>query len=221
MNNSKDELNNLIKELEINLPKEIDETISGGRKSTISKALNIRAGLMYRAYDLSCSSLLIIECNLVSGKLLARSLFETSAMLAYLNLKINTFIKTKNLEKFNEKLEQLLLGSRIGEEPISINVMDFIRSVEKQVKELEGFENYFDTLCEFAHPNFSGTSGSFGRLEVAKTTYSLIPDDFEQQKKDTINALCFGLNVLKYFSLEIYDNTDKLIEIYNEVIENP
>lgn len=92
MSNSLEDLTGLISELKANLPKEVDEIVSGGRTSEVSKALNIRAALLYRAFDLSNSSLQIIDGNIVSGKLLARGLFETSAMLAYLNLKIKKCI---------------------------------------------------------------------------------------------------------------------------------
>lgn len=218
MPNTIEDLTDLINELKINLPKELDETIAGGRTSEVSKALNIRAALLYRAFDLSNSSLKIMDDSLIAGKLLARGLFETSAMLAYLNLKIKKFIKTKDIKEFDDRLMQLLVGSRIGKAPTSINIMTAVESVGKQCEDLKGFEDYFATLCEFAHPNFSGTNGSFGSLEDDKTTYHFKPEDFEQQKQDTINALCFGLRVLTYFSLEIYENTDKLVETYNGII---
>lgn len=218
MPNTIEELATLINELKVNLPKEVDETVAGGRTSAVSKALNIRTALLYRAYDLSNSSCKIIDESLISGKLLARGLLETSAMLAYLNLKIEKFIETKDIKEFDSRLMQLLVGSRIHEEPTSINIMTAIESVGKQCVDLKGFKDYFETLCEFAHPNFSGTNGSFGSLKDGKTTYHLKPEDFEQQKQDTINALCFGLRVLKYFSLEIYENTDNLVETYNSTI---
>lgn len=218
MSNTVATLQNLINEIQTNLPKEINEKEFGGRSSEVSKILNIRAGLLYRAYDLSNSALKIIDDNLISGKLLARGLFETSAVLAYLNLKIKKFIETKDLNEFNDKLTQILVGSKIGESPASLNIITAVQSVEKQTDRLEGFENYFATLCEFAHPNFFGVVGSFGKIEDAMTKYSLVPCNFEKQKQDTINALCFGIKVLIYFSLEIQDKMDKFIEVYNDVL---
>ena len=49
--------NALIKEIECNLPKEIDEDIMGDRTHAINKYFTARAGLMYRAHELgiSCS----------------------------------------------------------------------------------------------------------------------------------------------------------------------
>ena len=46
MRNSIEDLDGLINELKINLPKKVDEVVSCGRTSVVSKALNIRAGLL-------------------------------------------------------------------------------------------------------------------------------------------------------------------------------
>ena len=44
----------------------------------------------------------------------------------------------------------------------AVHVNDFIGAVEKDCK---GFEDQYDRLSEFAHPNWSGTTGLYSRFD--------------------------------------------------------
>jgi hypothetical protein len=197
--NTIDTLTNLLEEVKVNLAQEVDYEINGGKISEISKYFDIRAGLFHRAYDLTSSAIIILDKSPIAGKLLARGVFETSAVLGYLYIQIKKFIETKNIEDFNDILLRLMLGTKFeNAEHSSINVLTAITQVEKKFPELNGLMDYYSQLCEFSHPNFLGTCGTYGELTETKTIYRTIPTDMEKHKQETITALCFALIVKLY-----------------------
>ena len=213
-------LKSLLIEIQTNLPEEVDYEINGGKDSEISKYFNVRAGLFYRAYDLANSAIIILNESPIAGKLLARGVFETSAVLGYLYIQGKNFIETKNISDFNEVLCRLMLGSKLEDmEYSSINVLTAITQVERKFPELVGFMNYYSQLSEFSHPNFLGSCGTFSEISDTKITYKAIPSDMEKHKQETINALCFGLRILKHLSIKSLDDIEDLVSTYNESIE--
>jgi hypothetical protein len=56
------------------------------------------------------------------------------------------------------------MGSRSDPElPKAINVLTFVDRVDKDI---EGFRNQYDLLCEFAHPNWAGTVLLYSKLDI-------------------------------------------------------
>jgi hypothetical protein len=71
-----------------------------------------------------------------------------------------------NISQLGTYLARLRVGQGKGiaqpDDPKAVHVMDFIRAVEK---DCEGFEHQYDRLSEFAHPNWSGTTGLYSRFD--------------------------------------------------------
>jgi hypothetical protein len=69
---------------------------------------------------------------------------------------------------------KMLLGNKVESEmPNPVHVNDFIRSVATQLPE---FEEHYNRLSEFAHPNWAGTLFAFSRPETEERAVHFGPD---------------------------------------------
>ncbi len=207
----------LLKELELNLHQEIDEDIFGGKKNIMHKFFTVRSGLMHRAYELAISA---HQCanqhQIVSGKILTRSLFETTSVLGFLYYKIAIFNKDKNIESFNQMIMCVMLGSKDGAtEYESINILTIIDKINK---EFDGYRDSYNALSEYSHPNFLGTCGTFGDVKSDQPTkFRTTPIDSDQHKEEIIDSVCLSLDLLKYFSKKTHTIIEEAAKITNSL----
>lgn len=205
---TKRNFNTLIKEVEFNLPKEIDENAMGDKTHIVNKYFTIRAGLMYRAHELALAAHELAKNHQVSASItLTRALFETVSVVGYLNHKVDAFHKDKNFESFNETVMRVMLGSRIEGTPYSsINILSMIERIDKT---MSGFKTTYEILSEYSHPNFAGTCGLYGELKKGEMTmFSKINSDTEKHKNKTIDQISLALDTLKYFHLDMEEKID-------------
>lgn len=209
----------LINELALNLPTEVEHDVMGGKRTVIAKYITIRAGFLHRAYELAntaynCS----LENNIVSAKTLTRALFETITVLGYLYYKIEAFNQDKNIIDFNKTLMNILLGSRFKDSEFTqINILTMVQLIDKKIPDYE--ENY-GLLCEYSHPNFAGTCGFYGEPENEKPTmFTGLPKDVVIHQQATIESICLCLDTLKYFILETNEIFEQFIKIVKEYEE--
>ena len=198
----------LIKEIECNLPKEIDENFMGDKTHVVNKYFTTRAGLMYRAYELALSAHeCAIKNQIASSITLTRALVETVSVVGYLNHKVDDFDKNKDLTAFNETVMRVMLGSRSEGVPhSSVSILTTIGHIDKI---MPGFRLTYDNLSEYSHPNFAGTCGLYSELKKGEmTVFSKINSDTEKHKSDTINQICLALDTLKYFHIDMQDKID-------------
>ncbi len=105
----------LLRELQVNPPEEIDLDSMGGYDNVIAKFMLARAGLLHRALELAISADNSIKNKqIVSSSLLIRALFETVSVFGYLYYKIVEFNKNKNIKEFDTIITNILYGSRNG-----------------------------------------------------------------------------------------------------------
>jgi len=206
--------NQLISEIKLNLPTEIDHSTMDGKTSVVAKVITLRAGFLHRVFDLATSAHRnSSENNVVSGNILTRAILETVAVTAYLSNIIKKYIKTNDIEVLNTKLMRLMVGSQGNEACKPINIMECIHLVDK---EIDGFMTYYDTLSAFSHPNFNGTCGFYGELNGNKPTlFSSIPKDIEKHKSDSIDLICLVLETFTHYIMVIAENMEQFIEQYN------
>lgn len=198
----------LIKEIECNLPKEIDENIMGDKTHVVNKYFTARAGLMYRAYELALAAHGCVKNNQIAASItLTRALFETVSVVGYLNYKVDTFNKNKDLETFNETIMKVMLGSRSEGVPYSsINILSMIERIDKI---MPGYKMTYGNLSEYSHPNFAGTCGLYGELKKSKmTVFSKLNSDTVKYKSKTIDQICLALDTLKYFHIDMQEKID-------------
>jgi hypothetical protein len=143
--------------LESSLPSRVDAMAVSPTAKLPFKALCFRETLIWRMTELSRSAFESFENNkIASAILLTRGAVETSAALWYLCGKIEATTQSGVVGNIDDYLMRLVVGSKTDPVvPNPIHVMDFIRRVDKDV---DGFLHQYDSLSEFAHPNWAGTT---------------------------------------------------------------
>jgi hypothetical protein len=125
-----------------------------------------RTGLAWRMTELSRSAFENLEMDrLVSAILLTRAAVETCAALWYLSAEVDRAVELEAVGDIDEHLGRLLQGSRrYTNLPDPIRVGKFVERVDKDV---EGFHEQYAKLCEYAHPNWSGTAHLYSKPDPA------------------------------------------------------
>lgn len=127
-----------------------------------------REAAFYRFIELTEATYALYKSNVLIGSITtARAAYETLAVLWFVNIKLEHFKKTKDIVHFLTTINRLLFGwSNDNDFPEKINVLKCIDSVDKT---LEGkFRTHYEILCEYAHPNYSGTFGSYTKPDDPK-----------------------------------------------------
>ena len=161
------EIRGRIEILDASLPLRVDAMVSPDSKLPY-KAVIYREALAWRMAELSRGAFENFERERLALAILeTRAAVETSAALWYLHAKLDTTLKAGAMGDIDDFLMRLSLGSRTDTDimPQAINVLKFVDRVEKDVK---GFRQQYDRLCEFAHPNWAGTALLYSKHDHAK-----------------------------------------------------
>jgi len=166
-----------------NLPKSVNrEEVSTISKSAL-KAHIIRASLLHRADELTKTALdLYQQKKLVSGLVIVRAAFETAALLYYVCKKLREAVETKKVDNIDETLMQVMFGDRRNGTGIkAFSILTVIDHLDKENRiDGEGFlRSIYEDLCEYAHPNWSGTMGSYARESIEQFSMT-----FDQEPKE-------------------------------------
>ena len=115
--------------------------------------------------DLSENAIKLMEnYSIVCAIILIRASIECVALIHYLLIKVEKSIEEKTINDLDDNLMKLLLGERIPKASIqSINILKLIDYLNKDAP---GVRQYYDNLSEFAHPNWSGSFGSYGNIDT-------------------------------------------------------
>jgi len=139
------------------LPKRVDHISISYTAKIPWKAMGYREALIWRTEELARTAHEMFARNdLASAVTLTRACMESVAAMWYLQEKIQHVIDTKVVGDINDILMRLLMGSKNDITSLdAVNVLTFVKNINKDI---DGFENSYLSLCEYAHPNWSGTS---------------------------------------------------------------
>jgi len=170
------------------------------------KAIDYREVLIWRTEELARTAYEMFNRDeLVSAITLTRACMETVAAMWFLQQEIRHVIDTKDLENINEVLMRLLMGSRNKLTDFeSFNVLKFVKKINIDIN---GFESSYNSLCEYAHPNWSGTSSLYSKPNSEKGW-----KDYGKNIRGKESVAVIGLTCLNT-SLNIFEDS------YNEVGE--
>ena len=128
--------------------------------------------LIHRAAELSDVACSLFERGrVISAFLITRGLLETAALMCYLRERVCGVTDADGLSDLDDFLMRALLGSRDGDiEVRALNVLTLVNSVAKKIP---FFRNSYDSLSEFAHPNWSGLLGSYAKHDLEKLLVTL------------------------------------------------
>ena len=200
--------------LDASLPRRVDAMVSPNSKLPY-KALIYREALAWRMAELSRGAFENFERERLALAILeTRAAVETSAALWYLHAKLDTTLKAGAMGDIDDFLMRLSLGSRTDTDimPQAINVLKFVDRVEKDVK---GFRQQYDRLCEFAHPNWAGTALLYSKHDQAKlwTDFGANIRGVEGPKQIGVTNLSVALMLFESSDNRIADIMPAFIEL--------
>jgi hypothetical protein len=210
------EIRDRLDRLEASLPTHLDARDLGAGSQLPFYALYCRGTWMWRVVELGRDAL---ECfakgNLASAILLTRAAMETTAALWTLHGKIEKALKLGSVDNLGTYLARLRVGQGKGiaqtDEPKAVHVNDFIGAVEKDCK---GFENRYNYLSEFAHPNWSGTTGLYSRFDHAEAIA-----EFGRNIRGGENTKAIGLTNLSVALLFFEHDYNRIADLMPSFIE--
>ena len=162
----------LSRRLSSNLPKEIEAASLSLSSKLPFKAVSLREVLIHRIAELSEVAIELFELKkIVPAIIMTRAVFETTAVLYWLYKSIKQVCATKELGNIDEFFMKSLFGSKDEERlPESYNILTAINHTDK---DSQGYRNAYNSLSEFAHPNWSGLSGAYSKLNREKRILEL------------------------------------------------
>ncbi len=190
--------------LSANLPSVVDPTSVSIKAKIPTKVLCCREALIWRTEELARAACEQYRQESIAAAItLTRAAIEGVAATWYLKANLEKVMRAKAIGSFDDKIMSLLIGSKNDVSEINaINVMNFIDSVEK---EFGGFRRSYESLCEYSHPNWSGTSLLYSRID-----HAMVRTEFGRNKRSSDIARRCGLPTL-IAALEIYS------EAYNAI----
>jgi hypothetical protein len=194
-----------------------------------------RESVFHRLIDLFESTYSLYNSGQFLGSMvLARSVQETLSVLNFVNTILEKLVKSKDLSKFIERTNRLILGYCGDDEfPEKINIMDCIDSVDKNLR-LEGkFRQHYNLLSEYAHPNNAGTFSAYGQtnLEFIKVNVGPNKKSMLRMKKHIESTLMICITLLDTiqkgyepvingaleYCIECHENGELISQFYNEI----
>lgn len=178
-----------------------------------------RESVLQRIIELTESTYtLYLSKQYLAAVITARSCQESIAVLNFINVKLVTFSRTKDLRHLVNTLERLTFGfSDDNEFPEKISIMNCIDSVDKT---LGGqFRQHYNLLSEYAHPNYLGTFGSFGKPDYESLDIVISPnkDMIETMKKHVECTIVICFELLNIIQKECEDVFNTALETCKEM----
>lgn len=153
----------LLTRLGSNLPSGYDIASISTTAKIPMKVLSLREALIYRMFEISTAATnLYSEKQFITSCILTRSALETTAMLFWLQKRIENVVSENTVGDFDDWLMRALLGDRDGSITGERDAPSIISGVEKVDAVYNGFRSEYNFLSEFTHPNWAGTYGSYG-----------------------------------------------------------
>jgi hypothetical protein len=182
------------------LSSQIEVAALGVRSKAPYQLLVIREALIWRTEELARNACKAIEEEDFSVvALLARGIAESAAMIWYL-VKVLEDRIGYTPDELHDKLMQMLVGMKRKKDkamepdaddlPEAINVATFVKHVKR---ELPGFDEAYNLLSEFAHPNWLGVAGLYSKHDVENFRTEFGRGLNPQRGRKLAHALTLGL----------------------------
>lgn len=149
-------------------------------KATYRSVL-IRESSLLRMIDLGGAYLRLVDSGaILAARIVVRSAFETTALLAYLNKKIRAVVDgTLSMDEFDNVTKKALLGGKAqGDYLDPVQVLTAINHLAKNHPVVQEF---YDRLSEDVHPNASGMIYSYATVDP-ETTSAVFESKFSSSK---------------------------------------
>jgi hypothetical protein len=179
------------------LPEFIDVASLGVRSKAPYQLLVVREALIWRTEELARYACNSLECgDFAVAAILTRSITENAALTWKLK-EILDKRTGKSPEELNAALMRALAGSRTWEEaPAPYNVLSCLDALNKTI---DGARQTYESLSEYAHPNWRGVMGLYSKTDKEKfITYFGHGLGGPLARSQITTALCAALGVFEY-----------------------
>lgn len=179
------------------------------------KAVSIRELSIHRIAAIANVAVNLLEKeHIVPGVILTRAVVETTAIIFVLCEWLDQFNTDHDVDKLDNVLMNCMLGSRNNTGPRT--AVSIISHIEKVDRVVTGFKSGYESLCEYTHPNWAGTLGTYGKIN--KSDLELILGQNDRRNGKVIGAS----NLVSALDLYIlyYMKSGELILNLNTYLEN-
>jgi hypothetical protein len=153
------------------------------------KALSYRESALWRCEELARSAhASFASGDVVAGIVLTRAFTETVAGIWYLLELVSRQLDNGIESDLDDKLMRLLLGHK-GEDgfPEAVNVLTLVGRMDKQVP---GVLRTYNSMSEYAHPNWSGTAFAYSAIDRDKMVVDLGRSSPRRRAHDVVGLSC-------------------------------
>jgi hypothetical protein len=169
-----------------------------------SKLAGAVGALIWRAHDFASLACDLFDARrVIPGAVIVRSLMETTALVYVLHQKTARAVVDRNVQELDEFLVRCLSGNRLATgDPESPNVLSAIDKLEKEPG-AERYKDFYESLCEFAHPNSLGSFYAYAKFNDSTHALSFGHNQGLTRGEDLAFALVFALEVLIEFAKKV------------------
>ena len=173
-----------------NLPKVVDPASISVSAKIPFKVIIYREALIWRTEELARCACSLYQCEDIGSAItLTRAVTENAAAVWYLLQIIQDTSDASHVTDLDERIMRLLMGSKSNDEmPSALNVLTMLKKADKSIP---GVLSTYDSLSEFAHPNWAGTL-----LLYSKNDHDKILTHFGKNVRSIESPLGLGLNSL-------------------------
>src|SRR5690625_34690 len=217
-----------IQDIILELESDLTFEIVGKEISAISKlpfkVIALVHALHHRAMDLAKSSYEQYEQkSFLSSAILIRSLMETVALVFLLYKKLHQVNEEKKIGEIDEFLMNSTFGGRT--EDSTLTSPNILTAMDHTNKKYDKFRQMYDSLSEFVHPNWFGTSGLYSKLDddeigAMKGKVSFGKNVNSEAPKFILAPYFTALVVLRITFSDLAKNFDEFIKIAEDDIKN-
>lgn len=200
-----------------NLPKRVDPASLTLNSKLPFKAVSLREVILYRMTELGEVAIELFEKKkMVSAFIIVRAASETVAMLYWLHKKMKNVVVNQKVGDIDDFLMKVSFGRKDDKElPEPYNILTAIKHIDKEFK---GFEGAYNSLSEFAHPNWSGCSGSYSRINKKNVWLDLGTEVREVPLDIGLSPLIGALEIFYVYYAKIGDLIPDFIKICDDDI---
>lgn len=208
------ETRQLVESIAASLPEKVDAASLTLKSKLPFKALSLRELLIHRVSVLASPAVTLFEQgNYVAAAVLTRAVVESVAIVFALHKQLRAFLETKDVHALDDFLMSSLMASRWKDATYQAkSILKFVDHVDKQIP---GFRITYDSLSEYAHPNWSGVLGAFGEIDQINHILVLGPSERTTVFASGVNALSGSLFTMQHF----YNDMVEMLHQLNEHFE--
>ncbi|MDM8160830.1 DUF5677 domain-containing protein [Labilibaculum sp. K2S] len=156
-----------------------------------------------RMIDFSESIVILLESNhIIPAIPLIRAIIENLAITNKVFVSFDKSISNNQLtDDFDEDITKIILGTRYSEEYKSTNILNYI---DKLDKEINGIRKYYDSLCEYTHPNWNGVEGAYSISDYNSNVTEITKVINKEHDLTNYFIGCFLLGVTYFSAKTLY-----------------